>query len=67
MPEPPVQLDPIRENAADARVVAVAKDDQGAAWIGAATLDRYLHSVRQPSSVASGHARAYAARRSLST
>jgi hypothetical protein len=29
-------------------LVAVAKGDQGAAWIAAATLDRYLHSVRQP-------------------
>jgi len=29
-------------------LVAVAKGDQGAAWIAAATLDRYLQSVRQP-------------------
>jgi hypothetical protein len=29
-------------------LVAVAKGDQGAAWIAAATLDRYLHSVGQP-------------------
>jgi hypothetical protein len=29
-------------------LIAVAKGDQGAAWIAAATLDRYLQSVRQP-------------------
>lgn len=29
-------------------LLAVAKGDQGAAWIAAATLDRYLQSVRQP-------------------
>ena len=29
-------------------LVAVAKGDSGAAWIAAATLDRYLQSVRQP-------------------
>jgi hypothetical protein len=29
-------------------LVAVAKGDQGAAWIAAATLDRYLQSVKQP-------------------
>ena len=29
-------------------LVAVAKGDQGATWIAAATLDRYLQSVRQP-------------------
>jgi hypothetical protein len=29
-------------------VVAVTKGDQGAAWIAAATLDRYLQSVHQP-------------------
>ena len=29
-------------------LVAVAKGDQGAAWIAAATLDRYLQSVGQP-------------------
>jgi len=29
-------------------LVAAAKGDQGAAWIAAATLDRYLQSVRQP-------------------
>jgi hypothetical protein len=28
-------------------LIAVAKGDQGAAWIAAATLDRYLQSVRQ--------------------
>ena len=29
-------------------LIAVAKGDQGSAWIAAATLDRYLQSVRQP-------------------
>jgi len=29
-------------------LIAVARGDQGAAWIAAATLDRYLQSVRQP-------------------
>jgi hypothetical protein len=29
-------------------LVAVAKGDQGAAWIAAATLDRYLQSMQQP-------------------
>jgi hypothetical protein len=29
-------------------LVAVAKGDQGAAWIAAATLDRYLQAVHQP-------------------
>ena len=29
-------------------IVAVAKGDQGASWIAAASLDRYLQSMRQP-------------------
>jgi hypothetical protein len=29
-------------------LIAVAKGDEGAAWIAAATLDRYLQAVRQP-------------------
>jgi hypothetical protein len=29
-------------------VIAVAKGDQGAAWIAAATLDRYLQSIGRP-------------------
>ena len=29
-------------------LVASAKGDQGAAWIAAATLDRYLQSIRRP-------------------
>jgi hypothetical protein len=29
-------------------MVAVAKGDAGALWIGTATLDRYLHSIQRP-------------------